>query len=46
MPRLSQFNEPDSLTPDAGQKYPLAEYAAEYWPQHAGAIERNTGGLP
>lgn len=43
---LLSFNKPASLQSDAFQKFPLLQYAAQFWHKHirVGAIE--VGGMP
>ena len=43
---LLQFDEPDSLTTKSVGDFPLADYAAEYWTEHARLAERDSNLAP
>ncbi|KAI0112386.1 hypothetical protein GGR51DRAFT_546978 [Nemania sp. FL0031] len=42
---LLQFDKPGSLPRENGGSFPLARYAAEYWPQHVRASGKETDGI-
>ena len=39
---LLQFDKPDSLTTQSVDEYPLADYAARYWTEHARLAEKDS----
>ena len=43
---LLQFDEPDSLTTQSVDEYPLAPYAARYWTEHARLAEKDSTSAP
>lgn len=42
---LLQFDKPDSLEPEAAERFPLAKYAATYWTQHARVARKDASTL-